>query len=325
MEPTLLLAADVGGTKTCLGLFGDDPAAPLREAVVATRAYPSLAALLEDFLGADRARVRRAALGVAGPVEGGCVAPTNLPWDACEGDLAATLALPDVRLLNDLAATAWGLALVAPDHLVTLQEGAEDPDAPKALLAPGTGLGEALLLPGGAVLSSEGGHADYAPANEEEYALHRFLAARYGHVSWERVASGLGLRDLLEFQEASGRAVGTEIERRLSAEDPAAVIADQALAQGDPACRGAFGLFLRALGAEAGNLALKALPFGGLYLCGGIPAKTLPLLRQGGFLEAFLAKGRLRPLLERIPVRVVTEPRVALWGAARYGMSFPRK
>lgn len=324
MEP-LIFAADVGGTKTDLGLFRAGPGgvAPLRTTTFPTVDAPSLAALASGFLGGDGARVAVAALGVAGPVRDGRAFSPNLPWQIDAAEISSALGIENVVLLNDLAATAWGLDVLPPEAVFTLQEGKADPTAPRALIAPGTGLGEALLLNCGGlpvVVPTEGGHVDFAPADDEQVALYRHLAHRYGHVSWERVVSGQGLRNIHGFLLSAGCArPDARLEARMGAEDAAAVIADEALRGADSGCAAALDLFVRAYGAEAGNLALKSLATGGVCLCGGITPKILPKLREGAFLEAFRDKGRLSVVLRDIPVHAVLEPRTALIGAARYG------
>lgn len=331
---TLVLAGDVGGTKTRLGLYRFAAGGPgptrlsLRTAAsFASAAYPGLAPVVAEFLAAadlpfsDRPAV--ACFGVAGPVVDDAVETTNLPWRIEAQALATATGISRVVLLNDLVATAEGIPALPPEALVPLT-GPSGPASPTsggnaALVAAGTGLGMAILarLPDGGFLpvASEGGHMTYGPRTADEFALARHLRALYGHVSWERVASGLALPDLYDFARASSPELPAIVRRRAEGGDLAAAVSEAALA-GDPAASRALDLFVAGLGAAAGNLALVATATAGLYLGGGIPPKILPLLKAG-FLPAFLDKGRFRGYLERIPVHVVLEPDAALLGAAR--------
>ncbi|MEW6487788.1 MAG: glucokinase [Thermodesulfobacteriota bacterium] len=321
-EPTLLLAADIGGTKANLALFRAQggPLVPVREATVPTAAYPSAAALVKSFLGENPPGLAGACIGVAGPIRRGRVQAPNLPWTVAEEELAA-LGVPRVLLINDLVATAHGLGELPEDRFALLQGGCPDPEGNEALLAAGTGLGQTVLYGCGGrrvPAASEGGHVDFAPADEVQVELWRFLRARFGRVSVERVLSGPGLCLIHEFLEQSGRGgTGACVRERMARQDPAAVIAEEGLREGDPTCVAALDLFVRVYGAAAGNLALTALATAGVFLAGGIAPKILPKLREGAFLEAFCAKGRLAGLLEEVPVRVVLDPKAALYGAGR--------
>ncbi len=270
--------------------------------------------MARTLLDAAGVTVRRACFGLPGPVRGARIALTNLPWVIDRAALRAALGVSALRLLNDFEALGHGLALLGPADLVTLQEGRPQPHGPRAVLGAGTGLGQALLVwaeGGWRVLPGEGGHTSFAPQNPQEYRLHAFLAERHGHVSWERLLSGPGLAAIHAFLCAEA---GVAPGGAQTAEDPAAAVADRA--DRDPLCAGALDLFVRLYGAEAGNLALKCLPRGGLFVAGGIAPKLLPRLRAGGFLEGFLAKGRMRGLLAELPVHVVIQPQVGLLGAA---------
>ena len=316
MENRPLLAVDLGGTHVRCGLARVEPGPRvrwLRRAQEDTARYAGLEQALAAFLGAGAERPARAAVAVAGPTDGYSAQMTNLPWRLDAAALGQALGMP-VRLLNDFAAAAHGLAALQADELVFLQEGSVDPAGTQVLLGAGTGLGVALLAgAGGArqVLAGEGGHADFAPNDAQEARLWAFLHARHGHVSWERVVSGRGLALLHEFVCA---------ERGLpdlyagSADKPAAIGA-AALAGADAAAREAGEMFARAYGAVAGNLALLTLPRGGVYLGGGITPKLLPLL-QSHFLPAFRAKGRFASLLQGFPVVVVRADDLGLRGAA---------
>ncbi|MDW7709232.1 MAG: glucokinase [Deferrisomatales bacterium] len=322
MRP-LLLAADIGGTKANLALFREVSGGlvAIREAAVPSAGFASAASLLSGFLGDDAGSVGAACLGIAGPVRDGRAMTPNLPWGVAAEEIGAALGLPAVTLVNDLVATALGIAELPPEGLEVLQEGKPDPTGNAALIAAGTGLGEALLVRSGEALvpvASEGGHASFAPTSDLEIALLRFLSAELGAVSAERVVSGPGLRNVYRFLTAAGRVSETpRVRARMESEDPSSVISGEALQGTDEPCARALDLWLRAYGAEAGNLALKALATAGVYVGGGIAPKVLPKLREGGFLEAFRAKGRLSGLLAEVPVRVILDPKTALYGAAR--------
>jgi glucokinase len=331
----MILAGDVGGTKTNLGLFETAGAAP-RPAAAATFAnaqFTGLAAVVQAFLGqlpsgiaAAAGELSVACFGVAGPVIANRTSTPNLAWEIDGTALAGELGLAAVRLINDLAATAEGLPLLAADQLVTLQAGAAaargGEPGNQALIAAGTGLGMALLPEVGGVrftVPSEGGHADFAPRDEDEVALLLYLRRRFGeHVSVERVVSGRGLPAIYEHLRDAGYAPESlDVAAALAAGDPAQVIAAAALAGRDRLCDRALDMFVAAYGAAAGNLALAATAVGGIYIGGGIAPKILPRLTGGPFLRAFVDKGRFAAYLQRIPVRVVLDERAAMLGAAR--------
>jgi glucokinase len=330
----MLLAGDVGGTKTRLAIFSAEsgPRAPLAVATRPSQRDGSLEESVKAFLRGGEWPVERACFAVAGPVVGGRATVTNLPWALDEAGLAERLGLRSVRLVNDLQALAHGVPLLVDRDLHTLSVGEAVPTSNLAVIAPGTGLGEAFLTWDGAAYrahASEGGHADFAPTSPTEAALLTYLWERFEHVSYERVCSGLGIPNLYAFLKASGRAEEPAwLARELAAApDPTPPIVAAAL---DPTRRcalaaAALDLFVAILGAEAGNLALKTLATGGVYLGGGIPPRILPALADGAFLTAFRRKGRFAPLLERVPVQVVTRPDVALLGAARYGLEDPTR
>lgn len=318
----MILAGDVGGTKTHLALYepGGTPRVPAFGQKLASREYSSLESLVQAFLASAGQRAERAVIGVAGPIVGDRAEATNLPWHVEAPRLSALLDGAQVQLMNDLETTAWGLAELGDGELETLHAGTALPGN-RALLAAGTGLGEALAIWDGRTWhpsASEGGHADFAPRDEVEDELLHWLRARYGRVSYERVLSGRGLADLYRFLSETGRGTASEeVARRFAtAEDPAAVVTDTALDGSCERARLALERFASVYGAEAGNLALKALAVDGVYLGGGIAPRILPFLRSGAFQHAFAAKGRLSPVLERIPVRLILDDRAALWGAA---------
>ncbi|HEY6461315.1 MAG TPA: glucokinase, partial [Polyangiaceae bacterium] len=319
---------DIGGTRARLTLLGPDGKARRHE-VFGSRTFPSLEAVVQRFLGKRAPRVTAAAFGVAGPVVNGRCVATNLPWVIDAKRIARTLRIGRVTLLNDLVALALGSLDVPRSKLRVLGEAG----APKkrggniAVIAAGTGLGEAMLVwddvSGRFVPSAtEGGHADFAPADDLQGELLAFLRRRNGHVSWERLVSGMGLGNLYDFfHEGRGIDESAESARTIdAAPDRNAAIAQLADAGTSEPARHAVELFTRLYGAEAGNLALKTLAVGGVYVCGNIAAKMLPRLEMGGFRQAFEDKGRFRSLLAKVPLAVVLDSDVGLAGAKRVAM-----
>jgi glucokinase len=325
----MLLAGDIGGTKTNLAVFSPEAGirAPLVEATFPSARYPSLEALVREFLPQVDVEVERASFGVAGPVVAGRATITNLPWVMAEEQLQDTLHLSSVWLLNDLNAIAHAVPFLDLADLHTLNDGQPAPEGTIAVIAPGTGLGEAFLTWDGSRYrphASEGGHADFAPNNPLEADLLRYLQHRFEHVSYERVCSGRGLPNIYAFLKDSGYADEPAwlAEELAAADDPTPVIVQAALNDERPCqlCVATLDTFVSILGAEAGNLALKVLASGGVYLGGGIPRRILPALEHERFMEAFRRKGRLLDLLARIPVHVILNPKVALLGAACHGL-----
>jgi glucokinase len=323
-----LLAGDIGGTKTYLALFErreDGSLVEIEGATYTSVSFPGLAPMVELFRGQQAPSVDAAAFGVAGPVFDGQCRATNLPWRLDERVLQAELGIPRLRLINDFHAAALGILALPPEDVEVLQDRPADPDGLIAILGAGTGLGEAIVLPAGPgrgsqarVLVSEGGHCDFAPRNELEIDLLRHLMRRHERVSYERVLSGPGLVAIYEFVVSSDLAPEAEVVREeLSSGDPGAVIGRRGIEGSDPACVKALDIFVSLYGAEAGNLALKVLPTGGLYLAGGIAPRILEKLKAGGFVEAMTAKGRMSPMLESLRVSVVTNPKAGLIGASR--------
>ena len=263
-----------------------------------------------------------AAFGIAGPVHGRVVKTTNLSWHIDADALQHRFGFTHCTLLNDLEATAYGLPALGENDLVTLQSGAPDASGNAAVIAAGTGLGEAGLFWDGRShhpFATEGGHASFSPDNDLDMALLRHLQRQHQHVSWERVVSGMGLLSLHEFLNLHHHvAVPRWLAEEMHSGDAAAAIAHAALSGRDDICVETLNWFVRLYGAEAGNLALKMMSRGGVYLGGGIAPKILPLLQKGAFLDAFLNKGRMRPLLEAMPVRVILNDRAALYGPALY-------
>ncbi|MEA2580285.1 MAG: glucokinase [Actinomycetota bacterium] len=317
-----VLAADVGGTNTRLALFEPGNAVPMHLETFASNDHASLDEMIRLFLAEHPVTVDAACAGVAGPVRAGRTETVNLAWPVDGASLATTLGLPSVTVLNDLEANAWGLGSLGPDDVAGVLGGIPDAAGNRAVISAGTGLGQAGLYWDGTrhhVFATEGGHADFAPRSELEIDLYRFLAAELGHVSYERVVSGMGLVNIHRFlvhRDGSGTP-GWLAEAIASGTDAAAAISRHALEMSDPAAVRALDLMLSIFGAQAGNLALSVMATGGVYLGGGIAPKILPRLRAGGFAEAFLAKGRFAELMSRIPVHVILNQLTALVGAAR--------
>jgi len=315
------LSGDIGGTKTRLAIISVTGSwlNTEREQSYASQDYTEFAELLGDFLHHPGASIR-AAFGIAGPVQGRVVHTTNLPWRIDADALQQRFAFTHCTLLNDLEATACGLPALGAEDLQTLHAGVPGASGNAAVIAAGTGLGEAGLFWDGQQhqpFATEGGHASFSPENDLEAALLRHLQQRHGHVSWERIVSGPGLVGLHEFLIMYRHASPPDwLRQEMEQGDAAAAIANAALSERDELCAEALDWFVRLYGAEAGNLALKVMSRGGLYLGGGIAPKILRCLQQGSFLEAFFNKGRMRPLLEAMPVRVILNDRAALYGAA---------
>ena len=318
-----VLAGDVGGTKTRLALVepGESFLRIEAESEYKSARYDGLAALALDFLAAHDAAADAAAFGLPGPVLGEHVRITNLPWEVNRPDLAHVLGIPQVSLINDLEATAFGIGELDPGDVEVLAEGDPEAGGNAALIAPGTGLGEAgLYWDGGRhrPFATEGGHCDFAPVDATDWALQAHLAERYGHVSWEKVLSGPGLANVHEFLRGyRDSPIPDWLERDMRATDPAAAIAGAAEARTCPVCSEAMDRFVRYFGAEAGNLALKLMATGGVFVGGGIAPRIAGRLLEPDFLEAFRAKGRMRELMERMPVKLIRNDRAGLLGAAR--------
>lgn len=340
----MILAGDVGGTKTLLALFnteGNNVRCLKKEQFSSTN-YQTFTELLTSFLAdTDCALIAAVCVGVAGVIADGSCETTNLPWILSSKEIGELVNSQNVWLLNDLEATAWGLLDLPAHDFVELNPNAqplpeiESVSRPEenrccrqqqgniAVIAAGTGLGEAIIAWTGStyhIIATEGGHADFSPTNEQEIALLRYLLGKYpGHISCERLISGEGLVNIYQFLKHTNYApTNPEIEQEMAVRDPAAVIGEAGVAARDALCVEALRLFCRLYGAESGNLALKCLPYGGVYLAGGIGAKILPVLQQGEFMRVFFAKGRCRAVLQKISVKVCTNPEVALLGALSY-------
>jgi len=292
------------------------------EQTFSSRAHKSLNEIVDAFLREHQLPVERACFGVAGPVRAGTSKTSNLPWVVDASELAALFGIDSVGLINDVEANAYGLAGLKSKDFVLLNEGAPDAEGNAAIISAGTGLGEAGLHFEGTrrrPFASEGGHADFAPRDELQIELLRYLLEQFGHVSYERVLSGPGLLNIYKFLRYTGR--GEEpawLADELARHDPAAVITQVALTGKSDLCGQALDLFVSIYGAEAGNLALKVKATGGVFLGGGIAPKIIVKLKSASFMQAFAAKGRMQPLLEAIPVRVIMNDSAALVGAALY-------
>lgn len=318
-----ILAGDVGGTKTALAIVDlvGRRCRVRRLERYSSAEHRGLEELVDVFLATERRRPAAAGFGVAGPVREGRSRVTNLGWRLDERVLARRTGLARVALVNDFGANALGLRFLGPRRVAVLAAGRPDTSGPVALLGAGTGLGQAVLVrPGGAdtVVSSEGGHVDFGPRSPLEDRLVAWLRARFGRTTRERILSGSGLVLLYEFlaRTAKARSNPAVVRRMREAEDRAAVISELALGRRDRLCRAALDLFVAIYGSEAGNLALQYRATGGVYLAGGIAPKILPALRSPAFLSAFRAKPPMEGLLADIPVRVVLDPRLGLYGAA---------
>ena len=319
-----VLAGDIGGTKTRLAVFDVEGTRldTLCEASYPSGEYASLDAIVRDFLDRADADCRQACFGIAGPVQQGRVKTTNLPWVIEAQAMAARFGFDTVSLMNDLQANAWGVEALDDDDCCLLSVGRPDVAGNASIIAAGTGLGEAGLYWDGQrhwPFASEGGHADFSPHSDLEIALLEYLRKRFGHASWERVVSGPGLVNLHDFLCAHrGVAVPAWLHDEMAAGDAAAAISRAALDERDAVCADALDLFVHLYGVEAGNHALKIMATGGIYIGGGIAPRILDKIKGPLFMQGLLSKGRMRPLLEGMPVRVILNDRSALYGPALY-------
>jgi glucokinase len=323
----MILAGDIGGTNARLAYFEVEQGKPK---MVAQEVYPSressgLDEIVTKFVRSQPQKPSMACFGVAGPVSNGRVETSNLPWLVDGAQLAKELGLPKALLINDLEANAWGIAELKPENLVALNQVKSPRGGNQAVVAAGTGLGEAGLYWNGQkyeVFACEGGHCDFAPRNELEIELLRHLSARFGHVSVERIVSGPGLVNVYRFLRDTHR--GEEpawLTDQMVHSDPAAAISNAALSGKSPLAEHALDLWISIYGAEAGNVAMKLMATGGIFLGGGIAPRLVPKLSGPLFMQAFTAKGRMQALLENIPVKVIVYDKIALFGAALYAMS----
>lgn len=319
-----VFAGDVGGTKTRLAIFD---VAGVQLTAVAEKSYPSqshasLRKIISQFLAEFPEPVEVACFGVAGPVRNNTSNATNLPWHISATEIAERFDFKRVALLNDLEANAWGIASLSAEDFHVLNEGIADPQGNAAIIAAGTGLGEAGMCfdgQGWRPFATEGGHTSFSPSSEQEIDLLMFLKNQYQHVSWERVLAGPGLVRVYEFLRNYHQCdVPLWLLEQMQQGDPAAAISLAAQQRKDDICEEALELFVHLYGAEAGNLALKIMATAGLYIGGGIAPKILDWLKTGAFMDAFLSKGRMRPLLEKMPVKVILNDKTALYGPALF-------
>ncbi len=321
-RPHLILAGDIGGTKSHIALFNvvGGKLSLAREQRYPSTGYPGLNAILREFLAEESQPVLAAGFGIPGVVTNGRAKPTNLSWGVDAAEISAEFDIPHVSVLNDLAANACGIAHLPASDFALVQRGATNATGNRCVVSPGTGLGQAGLFWDGHkhhVWACEGGHADFAPRNDLEIALLEYLIKQYGHVSAERVASGMGIENIYKFLRDTDR--GTElpaVAEALKKGNAGAVISRFADSGECPMCAKTLDIFVNCLGAEASNMALKTMATGGVFLGGGIPVKLLPHIQSVAFLHAFNDKGRLSSLMENTPVLVILNEEAALLGAA---------
>ncbi len=324
---TTVIAADVGGTKTHLALFEmkDHELTLIRDANYASQKYPSFGTIVKDFQKGNHT-TNRLSIGFAGPVLKNSAQATNLSWMINTQHLSDELNIAQVHLLNDLEASAYGLAAIGENDLITLEKGNSERKGNAAIISPGTGLGEAGLFWDGKQFhpfATEGGHTDFGAREEIDVALFKYLRKKYGHVSWERVASGMGIFEiynfLLQYRKTSEL---PWMKEKIAEVSPAAAVSFGAK-NGCGISEETFRLFWRYLAEEAANLALTLKATGGLYIGGGIAPKNLDMFNQKIFMNYFYEAGRLRPMLEEVPVHIIINEKTALMGAALYGFFGP--
>jgi glucokinase len=323
----MILAGDIGGTNARLALFQSQNGhlSVSAEGIYPSREHRGLDEIVSNFVTTKSAHPDSACFGVAGPVRNGKVETSNLPWTVEATRLADELHLPSVMLINDLEANAWGIRSLGENDLIPLNRVKSTPVGNQAVISAGTGLGEAGLFWDGQeydIFASEGGHCDFAPRTELEIELLRYLMARFGHVSYERIVSGPGLINVYHFLRDTHRGEEPKwLTEELAQGDAAATISRTALAGRSVLAEQALDLWISIYGAEAGNLALKLMAIGGIFLGGGIAPRIVSKLSGPLFMQAFVSKGRMQPLLESIPVKVITNDKIALFGSARYAVA----
>jgi glucokinase len=319
----MILAGDIGGTNSRLAFFeaNNGRLKLINEAIYPSRDYPGLEQIVSCFVRQDSGKLDAACFGVAGPVREGRAQISNLPWAVETLRLSSELKLRSTFLINDLEAMAWGIGALQPDDVVTLNPGSAHATGNRAVIAAGTGLGQAGMFWDGRqhqVFACEGGHTDFGPRNDLEIDLLRYLVAKFGRVSYERVLSGPGLVNIYEFLRDTRRGEEPKwLVEAMTVADPAAAISRAALEGKSPLCEQALDIFVGIYGAEAGNLGLKIMATGGIFITGGIAPKILPKLSSSIFLNALVDKGRMRPLVESMPVKVIVNENTGLLGAAR--------
>ncbi len=329
MDNQFLLAGDIGGTKTVLALFSFEkgPTKPLFEISYSSNSYSGFDPIIRDFFSKAAVSAATACFGVAGPVRNGRTVITKLPWQPDSQALRSAHGFSKATLINDLVATGYALPHLSPEDLLTINDGISTAEGAIGIIAPGTGLGEAIFAREGSQyipIPSEGGHTDFAPLSEIEIELLNFLNRQYDHVSYDRICSGPGLPDIFDFIKTHLQIEEPEwlAAELADAEDRTPVIVNGALHETKTCdiCRKAVQMFVSVLGAEAGNLALKGLTTGGMYVGGGIPPRIQPFLKEENFMNSFTAKGRMSYLLNDMPVKVILNSKAALIGAASFGL-----
>ena len=328
----MILAGDVGGTKVHLALYRFEQAAlqHVRDQKFSAPQYPDLQSIVREFLAVDGAQgpqnsdtIDAACFGVPGPVRKNVIRLTNLPWTLDSRQLARDLDIEHLFLINDLEANGYGINELSADQVFILSEGDSSQVGNRGLIAAGTGLGEGMMIWNGKShipMASEGGHTDFAPRNALEMELLQHLRAGLnGHVSWERVCSGIGLKNIYAFlRDVKKMEESSALRQRMQEEDPNSVIGELGESGENELCAKTLNIFVSVYGAEAGNLALKILAHGGIYVGGGIAPKVLKTMQSGAFMDAFCDKGRMHDLVANMPVRIILESRAALMGAAAY-------
>lgn len=333
----IVLAGDIGGTKTNLGIFNveNNEVQSLIESTWNSADFHSLESIIEEFLLHIKEHsheqtgdldFKNSCFGVAGPVTKNYCQLTNLSWDIDAEKIKQQFNWDSVSLLNDLEANAWGIAALQEDDFITLNQGDEQAQGNISIIAAGTGLGEAGMFWGGRQhqpFASEGGHTDFSAQTDKEYRLHQYLSKKYqGHVSWERIVSGMGLENIYQFLcIESGSQPPTWLAKKMHEGDSAAAISQAAMEYKDDICEQALAWLVHFYGVEASNHALKIMSLGGVFLGGGIAPKIIQQLQSGRFMQAFLAKGRRESLLKKMPVKVIMNDKAALYGPAIYAAS----
>ncbi len=318
------LAGDIGGTKTHLALYKEEQeeVTCVKEEKFSSKKYPNLRLIVKEFLKETNEEIGKACFGIAGPVKKGKSKATNLPWLVESDMISNELLIEKVFLINDLEANAYGLNMLKPDEFYVLNIGDKDAEGNRVLVSAGTGLGEAGIFFNGRKhlpFACEGGHVDFAPRNDIEDSLLRFLRKKFVHVSYERILSGPGLYNVYQFIiETKVEGEKEEVLKEIAAGDSPRLISEKGLSGESRACRKALELFISIYGSEAGNVALKMLALGGVYIGGGIAPKLLSMIKEGDFLDSFKRKGRFSDLLGGIPIRVVLNDKTALLGAMYY-------
>ncbi|MET0069512.1 MAG: glucokinase [Candidatus Thiodiazotropha sp.] len=324
-----ILAGDIGGTNTRLALYHSSPGSPLDLLLHKTyfsQSYESIEAVLQLFLAqAGEMQIETACFGIAGPVIDQVCETTNLPWRVSAKEINDRFNFRQSCLINDLEANAWGLQTLDEKDFVTLSNGAGNARGNRSIIAAGTGLGEAGLYWDGESYQpfpSEGGHSDFSPSTPFEFDLYQALEDRYGHVSWEHLVSGPGLEAIYDhLRRQRNLQTADWLNEYMEQVGKAPAISEAGLESTDPLCRESLEIFTRLYAREAGNHALKIMATGGVYLGGGIAPKILPILQEGIFMEAFIAKGPMRRLMQAMPVRVILNENTALFGAANYALT----